>query len=258
MALHEFDCKGYGQIEPSQVWFNRAGMVEAQCELNPNQFASHFPVLPSEAADGKIVAENGAFLMCDKERKLACIPSKKLADFGYVAGINYSTEKIYNQFTPGRRNFCMVAGEYLPRIGFTEPGMRICTNSIVWDDQSDFMKAPYVATGGDIKDSKVMYDAVKAYIAAIRKIEDGRSAEDSAAAYTLGPIYAILLDTADYTANADANAPIVNRGKLVFTTRAALIAKAIGGVYAIVTEAYNNADTTLSFKLKFVNKPATE
>jgi hypothetical protein len=254
MALHEFDCKGYGQIEPSQVWFNRAGMVEAQCELNPAQFASHFPVLPAEAEQGKIVAENGAFLMCDKERKLACIPSAKLADFGYVAGINYSTEKIYNQFTPGRRNFCMVAGEYLPRIGFTEPGMRICTNSIVWDDQSDFMKTPYVADGGNIKDSKVMYDAVKAYIAAIRKAEETLD-DDNDVRPDIAPIYAVLLDTADYTANADANAPIVNRGKLVFTTRAALIAKAIGGVYAIVTEAYNNADTTLSFKLKFVNKP---
>ena len=149
MALYEFDCKGYGQIEPSQVWFNRAGMVEAQCELNPNQFASHFPVLPAEATAGKIVAENGAFLMCDKERKLACIPSKKLADFGYIAGINYSTEKIYNQFTPGRRNFCMVAGEYLPRIGFVEPGMRICTNAVCWDGTSEFI--PVGATAGDSK-----------------------------------------------------------------------------------------------------------
>jgi len=254
MALHEFDCKGYGQIEPSQVWFNRAGMVEAQCELNPAQFASHFPVLPTETAQGKIVAENGAFLMCDKERKLACIPSAKLANFGYVAGINYSTEKIYNQFTPGRRNFCMVAGEYLPRIGFTEPGMRICTNSIVWDDQSAFMQAPYVATDADIKDSKVMYDAVKSYIAAIRKAE-ATVDNDKDVRPALAPIYAVLLDTADYTANADANAPIVNRGKLVFTTRKALVDKAIGGIYAIVTEAYNNADTTLSFKLKFVNKP---
>lgn len=250
MALHEFDCKGYGQIEPSQVWFNRAGMVEAQCELNPNQFASHFPVLPTEAAAGKIVAENGAFLMCDKERKLACIPSAKLADFGYVAGINYSTEKIYNQFTPGRRNFCMVAGEYLPRIGFTEPGMRICINGIVWDDQADFMKAPYVAAGGDITDSKVMYDAVKAYIAAIRNLEDGRSAEDGEDAYTLAPIYAVLYDDAEYEGE-----DIVNRGKLVFTTKANAISKGIGDIYAIVTEAYTNADTTLAFKLKFVKKP---
>ena len=250
MALHEFDCKGFGQIEPSQVWFNRAGMVEAQCELDPTQFASHFPVLPSEAADGLIVAENGAFLMCDKERKLACIPSKKLADWGYVAGINYSTEKIQNQFTPGRRNFCMVAGEYLPRIGFVEPGMRICTNSVAWDDQSTFMQE--AAAGADIKDSKVMYDAVKAYLAKVRSVDTGRGSQAGA---NLAPIYAILLDDADYTANADQNAPIVNRGKLVLTDRKALIDKAIGGIYAIVTEAYTNADTTLSFKLKFVNKP---
>jgi len=250
MALHEFDCKGYGQIEPSQVWFNRAGMVEAQCELNPAQFASHFPVLPTEAAQGKIVAENGAFLMCDKERKLACIPSKKLADFGYVAGINYSTEKNYNQFTPGRRNFYMVAGEYLPRIGFTEPGMRICTNAIVWDDQADFMKAPYVAAGADITDSKVMYNAVKAYIAAVRAAAETPAVDGDDERPALDPIYAVLYDTADY-------GNLVNRGKLVFTTKANAISKGIGGIYAIVTEAYNNADTTLSFKLKFVNKPAT-
>lgn len=243
MALYEFDCKGYGQIEPSQVWFNRAGMVEAQCELNPNQFASHFPVLPSEAAQGKIVAENGAFLMCDKERKLACIPSKKYADWGYIAGINYSTEKIYNQFTPGRRNFCMVAGEYLPRIGFVEPGMRICTNSVVWDGESAF-----IPTGAVAGDSKVMYDGVKAYLLRVRNAESGR--DTTGADANLKPIYAVLLDDADY-----AGSTIVNRGKLVLTTQKALVDKAIGGIYAIVTEAYNNADTTLSFKLKFVNKP---
>lgn len=242
MALHEFDCKGYGQIEPSQTWFNRAGMVEAQCFLNPDEFASHYPVLPSEAADGKIVAENGAFLMCDKERKLACIPSKKLADWGYVAGVNYSTEKIYNQYTPGRRNFCMVAGEYLPRIGFTEPGMRICTNSVVWDDEADFIAESGV-TITDKADSKEFYDAVKAYLAKVRDLEAGRAADKD-----LAPIYAVLLDSADYPTDGS----VVNRGKLVI---GADPAKAIGGVYAIVTEAYTNADTTLSFKLKFVNEP---
>ena len=244
MALYEFDCKGYGQIEPSQVWFNRAGMVEAQCELNPNQFASHFPVLPSEAAQGKIVAENGAFLMCDKERKLACIPSKKYADWGYIAGINYSTEKIYNQFTPGRRNFCMVAGEYLPRIGFIEPGMRICTNSVVYDAESAFMPDGTTTPG----DSKVMYDGVKLYLARINNATTGR--DTAGADANLQPIYAVLLDDEDYEQET-----IVNRGKLVLTTRKALVDKAIGGIYAIVTEAYTNADTTLSFKLKFVAKP---
>ena len=243
MALYEFDCKGYGQIEPSQVWYTRAGMSESQCELNPAEFASHFPVLPAEAAAGKIVAENGAFLMCDKERKLACLPSKALADWGYVAGMNYSSEKIYNQFTPGRRNFCMVAGEYLPRIGFTEPGMRVCTNAIVWD--SEALETLTGFTGGNLDDSKVMYDAVKTYLAKINSAAEGRAVDP-----TLAPIYAVLFDSEDYEGEA-----IVNRGKLVFTDKATALEKGIGNVYAIVTEAYTNADTTLSFKLKFVNKP---
>jgi len=186
--------------------------------------------------------------MCDKERKLACIPSKKLADWGYVAGINYSTEKIYNQFTPGRRNFCMVAGEYLPRIGFVDPGMRICTNSVCWDDamSNNATFWPAGATADDKADSKYFYNCVKAYLATIRDAENGRAGSGA----NIAPLYAVLLDDADYTAS---NNGIVNRGKLVI---GADPADAIGGVYAIVTEAYTNADTTLSFKLKFVNQPA--
>ena len=196
MALHEFDCKGYGQIEPSQVWFNRAGMVEAQCELNPNQFASHFPVLPTEAAAGKIVAENGAFLMCDKERKLACIPSKKLADFGYVAGINYSTEKIYNQFTPGRRNFCMICGEYLPRIGYTDVGMRITTNAVAWDTTKyaqETSKELYDAVKKDIADGNDVY----AYVV---EGSDGKLTIGASVGNALGNVYAQVVKA--YT-NAD-------------------------------------------------------
>ena len=36
MAIRKFDRKGYGQLEPSQVWFTRAGMSESQCELDPD------------------------------------------------------------------------------------------------------------------------------------------------------------------------------------------------------------------------------
>lgn len=103
-------------------------------------------------------------------------------------------------------------------------------------------------TGGDIGDSKVMYDAVKAYLAKVRSVDTGRGSQAGA---NLAPIYAVLLDDADYPQDKS----VVNRGKLVLTDRKTLIDKAIGGIYAIVTEAYTNADTTLSFKLKFVNKP---
>ena len=150
MAIKFFDCKGYGQIEPNQVWFTRAGMVEAQCALDPEKFASNFPMTEKEVTDGKIYGENGAFLMVDKANGIATVPTKDLSDDGLPMGINYSTEKIYNQFTPGRRNFCMICGEYYPRIGFVEPGMRITTNAVAWDTTTFTQET-----------SKEFYDEVK-------------------------------------------------------------------------------------------------
>lgn len=220
MAIRRFDCKGYGQIEPSQVWFTRAGMSESQCFLDEEVFASNFPMTPDEADSGKIYAENGAFLMIDKANKTATIPTKEGTDKGFKVGINYSTEKLYNQFTPGRRNFCMIAGEYLPRIGFVEPGMRICTNAVCWDDTVYTVDA----TSKDTP-SVQMYKQVKADLA------DNKT------------VYAFLIDDADA------------QGKLVI---GADPEDAIGEVYAQITQCYNNADTTLSFKIMFINKPQGE
>ena len=236
MALHFFDCKGYGQIEPSQVWFNRAGMVEAQCALDPDVFASNFPVLPSEVAEGKIVAENGAFLMVDKERKIATIPTKALSDLGFKMGINYSTERIYNQYTPGRRNFCMIAGEYLPRIGFVEPGMRICTNAVAWDDTAEFL-----SDADDKVTSDGVWAAVRDYVAALRDPATGRkNTIDATGAVTSNPatkpIYCGVTEN--------------SLGKLQIGIQPA---DAIGGVLGIVTAAYYNADNTDAFKIMFID-----
>jgi hypothetical protein len=172
----------------------------------------------TETADEKIYAENGAFLMIDKQNKIATIPNEDMSKLGYKMGVNYSTEKIYNQFTPGRRNFCMIAGEFLPRIGFVESGMRICTNAVAWDDTVFTVDA-----GDSTPESVQMYNQVKEALAT-------KPAE---------PIYAVV--TKD------------SKGKLVIGAKPA---DAIGNVYAIVTEAYHNADTTLSFKIMFIDKPA--
>lgn len=222
MAIRRFDCKGFGQIEPSQVWFTRSGMVESQCFLDEDKFASNFPMTPDEIAEGKSYAENGAFLMVDKANKTATVPNKAMSDKGFNMGINYSSEKIHNQFTPGRRNFAMIAGEYLPRIGFVEPGMRICTNSVCWDDTvftvEETGEAPSVQ----------MY----------KKVKDKLRAGDT--------IYAYVID--------DAELPTAQKtfGKLVI---GASLEKAIGNVYAQVVDACTNADGTLSFKILFINKP---
>lgn len=251
MAIKYFDCKGYGQLEPSQVWFTRAGMSESQCELDPGLFASSFPVTPAEAAEGKIVAEVGQFLMIDKERKIATIPSKFLDEHGFKMGINYSTEKIYNQFTPGRRNFCMIAGEYNPRIGFIEPGMRICTNTVAWvteNDEDSIADSNMAETLYKAKTSKQLYDAVKAQIATMRSAEGrqnswadpvnkpGEVKYDQKTNKNVLPIYCGVTDK--------------SMGKLVLGIKPDA---AIGGVLGIVTEAYYNADGTDSFKILFID-----
>lgn len=217
MALQIFDCNGFGQLECSQTWFDRAGMSESQCELDPEKFADSFPMSPAAANAGKLYAEVGQFLMIDKVNKIATIPTKALSDLGYQMGINYSTEKIYNQFTPGRRNFCMIAGEYLPRIGFIQSGMRICTNTVAWDDTVYTVDAT-----SKVSPSRQMYDQVKTALAINPET----------------PIYAVVTDESE--------------GRLVIGGN---IEDAIGNVYGQVVQAYYNADNTLSFKIMFINKP---
>lgn len=229
MAINVFDCKGYGQIEPSQVWFTRAGMSESQCFLDPAVFASKYPVTPAEADAGKIVAENGVFYMIDKDRRIVTLPTKDMSDMGYKMGINYSTERMYDERKDGRRNFCMVCGEFLPRLGFVEPGMRICTNAIAWDDEN--LPGNDFAVGNDSKatPSVNFYNGVKAYLA------------KKATTPSMPPLY--LAVTED------------SKGRLQLVKDASACADGLGNVYAIITEAYYNADRTLSFKIMFINKP---
>ena len=154
MAIKFFDCKGYGQIEPNQVSFTRDGRIEAQCELDPAVFASHFPMTADEAEAGMIYGENGSFYVVDKANKIVTVPTKELSDKGFPMGICYSSEMIHNQFTPGRKNYCMIHGEYLPRLGYTEVGERLTLNGVAWDD-----------TAYAVETSKELYDAVKADLA---------------------------------------------------------------------------------------------
>lgn len=121
-----------------------------------------------------------------------------MSDKGFPMGINYSTEKIYNQFTPGRRNFCMIAGEYLPRIGYVEPGMRICTNSVAWDD-TVFKTQDSVEFYNMVKEKLADGEAVYAYV-----IEDdvanGKLVVGADVDNALGNVYAQITEC--YT-NAD-------------------------------------------------------
>ena len=162
MALVKFDrglyrngntAKGlnYGQIEPNQVWFDRAGMVEAQSRLDKREFSNRQEDPLKIFAAGtpaqqytdaaKIVAQNGAFLMVDKHNYMAQVPTQAGKDAGLRVGINYSSEKLYNQFAPQRRNFFLTTEDWLPRIGYVEAGMRITTNTVQWSDAASITNA---------------------------------------------------------------------------------------------------------------------
>lgn len=196
MAIKFFDCRGYGQIEPNQVSFTRDGRIEAQCELDPAVFASHFPMTADEADAGMIYGENGSFYIVDKANKIVTVPTKELSDKGFPMGICYSSEMIYNQYTPGRRNYCMIHGEFLPRLGYTEVGERITINGVAWDD-----------TAYAVETSKELYDAVKADLAAGTDVyayvvegSNGKLTIGANVADALGNVYAQIVKC--YT-NAD-------------------------------------------------------
>lgn len=250
MALVKFDrglyrngnsAKGlsYGQIEPNQVWFDRAGMVEAQSRLDPREF-SDAQVAPLTkfvrettpgAGDGtKIVAQNGAFLMVDKHNYLAQVPTIAGKTAGLRVGINYSTEKLYNQFAPQRRNFFLTTEDWLPRIGYVEAGERITTNTVQWDTTASIANA--VAFNGQaapvidfstltrVDQSYDMWLQVKNYIHANPNV----------------PLYAAVRDGSDgefiIGITPDATQDII---------------------LAQVVAAYDNADRTCSFMFQIID-----
>ena len=236
---------GYGQIEPNQVWFNRAGMVEAQCFLDPEQFsdvevgpltkysaavpANPSAVPPVLAQDAvKIVAQNGAFLMVDKANKNLIVPDKANSDLGFPMGINYSSEQQYDERRKGRRNFFLTTKDWLPRIGYTEVGMRINTNTVQWDTTTNISDAATSATLDltqftNTSDSYDVYQALKTYFDAGAKT----------------PVYACVVDGSD--------------GELVI---GADPDDAIGNVWAQLVKVWDNADRTCSFMFQIINQPA--
>lgn len=115
MALQRFTIDGYGQIEPNNVTFTRDGRIEAQCAL----------------ADDTIIAENGMLLAVDVANRVVKFPTDSET---LPVAIHYSTEKIYNQFTPGLKNFKLEKKDgYYPRMGYLTIGEVFTTNCLCYD-----------------------------------------------------------------------------------------------------------------------------
>lgn len=222
---------GYGQIEPNQVWFNRAGMVEAQCALDPTEFSDiQVDALAKASGSQKIVAQNGAFLMVDKANYTAKIPTETGFDLGLPVGINYSSEYLPDERLKGRRNFFLTTKDWLPRIGYVERGMRITTNTVQW------MEGATVQAGAQVSTADIDFST---FTTSDDSYDMWKNVRDFLASNPINPLYAAVLDGSD--------------GELVigYDPEAQGAAKAI--ILAQVVAAYDNADRTCSFMFQILD-----
>lgn len=105
---------GYGQIELNQVAFRRDGRIEAQCKLDTTDFTKAAP------------AENGMLLRINAAERKVYLPD---AATDKVL-LHYSTEHMYDERTPGLKNWCLVPGTFLPRLGYLSTGDKYTTNTV--------------------------------------------------------------------------------------------------------------------------------
>lgn len=117
MTLTRIACDGYGQLELNQVAFRRDGRIEAQCKLSTDDFSKAAP------------AENGMLLKIDSTARKVLLPE---AATDKVL-LNYTTEHMYDERTPGLKNFCLVPGTFLPRLGYLATGDKYTTNTVSYD-----------------------------------------------------------------------------------------------------------------------------
>lgn len=113
-------CDGYAQLELNQVAFRRDGRIEAQSKLK-----TFVASTGEDGFDAAHPAENGMLLAFDPAKR----EIRKPADDEKVL-LHYSTEHMYDERTPGLKNFCLVPGTFLPRLGYLATGDKYTTNCV--------------------------------------------------------------------------------------------------------------------------------
>jgi hypothetical protein len=117
MAANRLVIDGFGQIELNNAAFRRDGRIEAQCALSDTDFAN-------------VPAENGMLLAVDNIRRIVKLP---VSGENYPIALVYSSEHIYDERTPGLKNFANRIGEFYPRLGYLAVGDKYTTNCISYD-----------------------------------------------------------------------------------------------------------------------------
>lgn len=115
MSIVRLKIEGYGQLELNQAAFRRNGRIEAQCAI---------------ASDIDYV-ENGMLLAVDNVNRVV-----KYVDSNNTlpVALHYSTEHMYDERTPGLKNFKLDKDTFLPRLGYLGAGDKYTTNCIAYDN----------------------------------------------------------------------------------------------------------------------------
>ncbi len=164
MALKRLVIDGYGQLELNQVAFRRDGRVEAQCALDPTDFAD-------------VPAENGMLLAVDNVNRVV----KFAKDDSLPIALNYSAEHLYDERALGLKNFKLDVDDFYPRLGYLDVGDKFITNCLAYDD-------------GEFADE----DALKEAVAAIKTtplyggISEKGAIKLTATKPTIGPVLMVI------------------------------------------------------------------
>ena len=118
MAIKRMVIDGYGQIELNQVAFRRDGRIEAQCALDPVDFA-------------KVSAENGMLLAVDNVARTVKF-YKGGSDLPIA--LNYTTEHMYSDKHNALKDFKLdIADGFYPRLGYLAIGDKFTSNCLAYD-----------------------------------------------------------------------------------------------------------------------------
>ena len=119
MATKRLVISGYGQVELNNVAFRRDGRIEAQCAPNATDFKS-------------IPVENGMLLAVDDANRCVKLP----VDGSLPIALVYSTEHMYDERTPGLKNFKLNGSDdFFPRLGYLAIGDKWRSNCVCYNTE---------------------------------------------------------------------------------------------------------------------------
>ena len=112
---------GYGQLELNNVAFRRDGRIEAQSKLK-----TFVASTGEDGFDATHPAENGMLLSFNAAKREISKPAAATAK----VLLHYSAEHLYDVQKIGLKDFCLIPGTVLPRLGYLSRGDKYTTNTV--------------------------------------------------------------------------------------------------------------------------------